>query len=167
VPADLASALPALPPNDGVVTLRLLAGDGQTPVPTFLAELPEPQPHYGHPLWTTAANPYSSDGRFNAGRERDRPSPARALRPEGAGLDFGAVYATAGGDFPSSGVVELSAVEGRTLMASSSAASAFAPTKAFDFDLGTTWRAAATESLDTGHTPWLEVAFPPRSPSTA
>lgn len=159
VPADLQSTLAPLPPNDGVVTVRVLAGDAQTPVnaaPIFRSR----SLYYSRPLSTTGPGPDSFDRRYRLVATATDLVPRLAFDLTTRVFDFGSVYATASGGFPSSGVVELSATEGRTLQASSSASTSYAPTKAFDFNLDTSWRASADDSLDHGRTPWLEVTFP-------
>jgi hypothetical protein len=160
VPPDPQGALPALPPNDGIVTVRVLAGDGQTPVSTSSPLFRSRSPHYGSLVSTTDTNPYVSDGRFALAGTATDMVPRVAFDLTTSVPDFGTVSATASGSFPSTGVVELSAAEGRTLQASSSASISNAPTKAFDFSLDTAWKAAADDSLDHGRTPWLEVTFP-------
>ena len=157
MPADLQSALAPLPPSDGVVTGRVAgrrrpdAGAGRR------AGLPEPQP----PLRPAPVSaPLDGDRRFSLVATATDLVPRVAFDLKTQVSDFGTVSATASGDFPSSGVVELSAADGRTLQATSSAYSSAGPTKAFDYDLDTSWRASADDSLDRGRTPWLEVAFP-------
>ena len=105
VPADLTSALPALPSNDGVVDGSVLGGDRETPISLATARFRSRSPYYGRPL-TASPGPlgtYLLQGRPDQGSVVPRGDlfDMRATKANG----FGTFTATAAGRFvPESGV---------------------------------------------------------------
>jgi hypothetical protein len=154
VPPDMVSALAALPPNDGIVTGRVLTGDGQTPLsasPRFKSR----SPHYGRPLDARIL----ADKSFRLEATADAIVPREAFDLKASWFDGFVQQATATGDFPSAGVVELSAASGAVLAASSTWPG-YSLANLTDSDLTSAWFSAPDDSFDDGKTPSLELGFP-------
>lgn len=165
VPADLLSAVPPLPPNDGTVRGRVLGGDGATPVPSATAILRSRSLHYGRP---------QNVGHFTIG------DGSFAILTNPAGGDFvpreafditasksvlngtQTVTATVAGAFPTSGVRDLATVPGRVLNPSSSNAYWGPSWRAADGDLTTAWLAATGDTAlpPYNRAPSFELALP-------
>ncbi len=159
VPESLLSALEPLPPNDGFVSGRVLAGDGATTVSGAAVSLKSDSPYFGRPL---AAMPLG-DGSF-AIRATDGASDGRHAVPR-TGFALTAWVSQAGGqttttrgDFPSNGSIDLTSLAGRVLRASSSSTPTLG---AVDRDAASAfrWRAGDVASPGAG-TPFFEIAFP-------
>ena len=154
-PGDLRSALPALPPNDGVVEGRVLAGDGQTPVPNQFVRFRSRSPHFGHFIGTSSSQ---ASGAFQI-RAWNYPVPRMAFDLTSSREQLGTQTAVASGDFARSGVRDLTLVDGLVPQASSSW-SGHAPENAFDGDPATAWYANQSEAFGSGGTPSLTALLP-------
>ncbi|MGE0454288.1 MAG: carboxypeptidase regulatory-like domain-containing protein [Vicinamibacteria bacterium] len=169
VPADLLSALPALPPNDGQVIARVLGGDGETLVPGATVKLQLRSPHYYAEVSTVSAA--GGSYRFAADLAANPPVliPREAFDLVATYSSFGPRTASAVGAFPTSGVADLTNMIGRTLRTSSSGpAGVPGPFRccnaelAVDGDVDSRWTTATGDAASppANGTPYFEILFP-------
>ena len=160
VPADLASSVPPLPGNDGVVLGQVLGGDRETPIASAGLRFRSRSLHYGRPVTFNAA----ADGSFLT----PPPTPSDPkLVPRGA-FDLtaskalgslGTVSHTVSGDFPATGEIDLASVANRAVRASSTASSSSVG-RAVDGNLSTHWQSVSGDSASKGTAPFFEVILP-------
>lgn len=151
VPADLHSALTPLPPADGVVTGRVLAGDGETSISDAVVVRLR-----SNSLYLNAPN----EGFTRAGAFVLEPS--RVVVPRQSfelSAVSGARIAVASGDFAAVGTRDLTTAAGRTLRYSSTGS--LEPETAVDGNesLVWSWRAGDRANPAAG-TPFFEVGLP-------
>jgi hypothetical protein len=163
VPANLVSAVAPLPGNDGIATGRLLSGDGVTQAVgnvsgTFRSE----SPYYGRPIAVQAPGngTYRVQGSVTPGSVNLVPRAPFDLSFVFYGI--GQTTTTAHGDFPSTGTIDLTTLQGRSLSASSfyPYGGCCDPALAVDGNLQTFWQANTGDAASNGKTPFLEVTFP-------
>ena len=99
VPAGLASAVASLPPNDGVVTGRVLAGDGQTPAGQRPVVFRSRSLYFGRPL-TVEANGVTGAFQVTGHPTSSDVLPRAAFDLSSSAQVFGPRTASASGDFP-------------------------------------------------------------------
>jgi hypothetical protein len=155
VPGDLRSALPPLPPNDGVVEGRVLAGDGQTPLSNQYVRFRSRSAHFGRSIGSST----DSSGSFQIQAFNNRALPRMAFDLTSSRDMLGTQTAVASGDFARSGVRDLTAIDGLVLQASSSWPG-YGVDKAFDGDPATAWYANQSEAFGSGGTPSLTALLP-------
>jgi hypothetical protein len=160
VPATLQSSVEPLPPNDGVVSGRLLGGDGQTPVPGGYVYVRSRSPHYGRPVRTLYGA--GADGSFLA--YATLPPSYVNIIPR-TDFDLTATYSFVGantqtttiaGRFADAGPRNLSAVVGSVVRVSSGSSAE----QGADGRLETYWAAASGDSTLNQRSPYLEVVLP-------
>ena len=172
VPADLASSVPPLPPNDGIVSGRALASDGQTPSDNggwTSVEFRSRSPYYGRPLTKVPQSSPPGFFIFEGAATPDLP----ALVPRwdfdltanaGAGADvhpFAVPPALASVAVSGQGVIDLTNVVGRVLRVSSSSGNSWqTPEMAVDDDLTTSWHTASGDAANRGQSPFVEIGLP-------
>jgi hypothetical protein len=166
VPGDLVSALAPLPPNDGVISGRALAGDGVTPVPGTAVTFRSRSPHFGRSFGATSA----ADGTFqiSPGTSLQQPVPRTDFDLTASHSDIGGTATVSTfGSFPTGGTVDLTNMIGRVLRYSSHGGldgvfGCCNPEYAVDGMLNRSWTTTSGDAASppANGAPFFEIVFP-------